>query len=183
MTQNMIYVFSCGCRWDDSYHDQLTATGKGVRCPKHRDARLIERHTVCVECGKKIISGPNGGVKQRCKSCGEMHKKKMEKQYNSAWSYSYDPGLSCGSKAPERKQDCLYYDACLTPPAGRLIKNQKACINCPHYKPGPGLDVMDYVKTGGQMSGSRYCVGVFKKYDSSNRFKKSNTDNNKYKEN
>jgi len=159
----MIYVFSCGCRWDDSHHDKLTASGKGVRCPKHRDARLIERHTVCVDCGKKIVSGPNGGVKQRCKRCGEIHKRKMEQQYNSAWSYSYDPGLSCGSKAPERKQDCMFYDICMHPRYGRLMKNPKSCINCFFYKPGPGLDVMDYISTGGQFPGEKDCLGPHRK--------------------
>lgn len=161
--QKMIYVFSCGCKWDNSHYDQLASTGKGIRCPNHPEDRLVERHTFCLDCGKKIVSGPNGGVRQRCKRCGEKRKKKMEQQYNSAWRYSYNADLSCGRKTPERKQDCMYYDACLNPRDGRLIKNSRACINCPHYKPSPGLDVMDYVKTGGQFPGEKDCLGPHRK--------------------
>jgi hypothetical protein len=161
MDKKKIYVFSCGCRYDENQYDLIKPPNSKLRCPKHKKCGLVKRITYCVDCGKELVSKPMGGIPQRCKKCAAKHQKKMVQQYNH--SYEYDPDLSCGIKMPTRRPDCKYYISCLQPVSGRLIKNPAACRNCPHYKPGPALDIMKYVKTGGQFPGEKDCLGPHRK--------------------
>ena len=157
----IVYRFSCGCEWDESHHDQIKPNNKKMSCPNHQDAHLVHRITHCVDCGKELKAGPMGGIPSRCKPCAAKWAIQIKKNYNHG-GYYYNPDLPCGTEAPERKPDCKYYDRCLDP-TGRLMKNPRACINCPHYKIGSGLDIMDFVHTGGQFPGEKDCLGPDRK--------------------
>lgn len=154
----MIYIFDCGCRLTA---DQVAYDKKRLICPDHPGSMLAARESSCDICGKTVRQGPTGMMKKRCAKCEKAYRKEYRKYYNESRRgvvTKQTPWLQSGVQ-PKRNLDCKYYDACLTPPGGRLLKNPKACIDCPHYKPGPELDAVDFVKTGGQQPSINHAIG------------------------
>lgn len=184
--RKMFYKFACGCLYPHTDKDKLLINP--TRCPKHKK-KLVARIFFCVQCGKKLTAGCVGGIPMRCKKCAKERKSLIEASYRVKGKTEILPMadneiLKERKRAIKRNRDCLHYNDCLDPKKnGCLLKNPGACIGCQYYVKKP-LDIMDYVKTGGQMPENKYCIGAFKRYDSSNRLKSSNskTSNSRWKE-
>ena len=144
-TRKILFKFSCGCEWDESVREQFIHGNQKMHCPKHTDTILVHRITTCIECGIGIQTGPRGGLPHRCKECA---KRRIQTNRRN------DSELPTKKDKTHRQHDCIHYNECLSPD-GCLMKNSRACIDCPHYTKSPGLEVLDYIRTDGRFPRER----------------------------
>ena len=48
-------------------------------CPKH-NAFVVNRFVICIDCGRKTVYLPGGGVSDRCKKCSLKRTRKKAKK-------------------------------------------------------------------------------------------------------
>lgn len=148
----IIYHLSCGCILPAN---KVKKYNNKIYCPEH-NGRPVKRINKCKMCKKDFVAGLTGIVSNYCKDCQILRKKtgmdKISRRKRKT------PKLY-PIKSTKRKYDCAYYSECLS---SKLLKNAKACADCPDYTPAP-LSIDEFISNQKYNNEVKYKIEYYTK--------------------
>ncbi len=126
------YVFECGCIRGNPGYDK-TNHSLNV-CPEHGKPP-ISKIFFCVVCGAEIPTALNSTRRLYCDTCRAAVSKQQSVEYYQKNKKQIRIRLTEKQEniIIKRRQTCKHYLKCLAL-GGILLKDENACLNCPHYQ-------------------------------------------------